>query len=93
MEKMIREIIDSGFVRYAIDFQLQEDAVYLKDMEDAGQLDEYIRKMITAEQGMVLDDYEAAMMSANARAQEVAYVLGVKNAISYLRQMDAIKIV
>lgn len=93
MEKMIREIIDSGFVRYAIDFQLQEDAVYLKDMEDAEQLDEYIRKMITKEQGMVLDDYEAAMRSANARAQEVAYVLGVKNAISYLRQMDALKVV
>lgn len=93
MEELIREIIDCGLLRYAIDLKLQEDAVYMKDIEDAKQLDSYIKKLISEEQRMVLDDYEAVMRSANSRAQEIAYVLGVRNAIDYLQQMDALKIV
>ena len=93
MEKMIREIMDSGLLKYAIDVQLKEDSVYAKDIEDARRLNLYIKKMISEEQSVVLDDYEAVMRSANSRAQEIAYVLGVRNAIDYLQQMDALKIV
>ena len=42
---------------------------------------------------MVLDDYEAVVRSANARAQELSYVLGVRNTIAYLQQTNALKIV
>lgn len=93
MEEMIREIMDSGLLRYAIDMQLQEDAIYIKDMQDAEQLHAYIRKLITEEQGMVLDDYEAVVRSANSRAQELAYIAGMRDAIAYLQQKDALKIV
>ncbi|MCI7130267.1 MAG: hypothetical protein MSA09_06885 [Lachnospiraceae bacterium] len=93
MEKIIREIMDSGLLKYAIDAQLQEDSVYTKDMEDAKQLNLYIKKMISEEQSIVLDDYEAVMQSASSRAQEVSYILGVRDTIAYLQQMDALKIV
>lgn len=93
MERMIREIMDSGLLRYAIDQQLQEDAVYTKDLQDAQQLNAYLKKLISREQGMVLDDYEAVLRSANARAQEIAYIRGVRDAIAYLQQMDALKVV
>lgn len=93
MERMIREIMDSGLLRYAIDQQLQEDAVYTKDLQDAQQLNAYLKKLISREQGMVLDDYEAVLRSANARAQEIAYIRGVRDVIAYLQQMDALKVV
>lgn len=93
MEKIIREIMDSGLLKYAIDAQLQEDSVYTKDMEDAKQLNLYIKKIISEEQRIVLDDYEAVMQSASSRAQEVSYILGVRDTIAYLQQMDALKIV
>ena len=93
MERMIREIMDSGLLRYAIDQQLQEDAVDTKDLQDAQQLNAYLKRLISREQGMVLDDYEAVLRSANARAQEIAYIRGVRDAIAYLQQMDALKVV
>ena len=93
MEKMIREIMDSGLLKYAIDVQLKEDSVYAKDIEDARQLNLYIKKMISEEQSVVLDDYEAVMQSASSRAQEISYVLGMRDTIAYLQQMDALKIV
>ena len=92
MEEMIREIIDSGLLKYGIDQQLQEDAVYTKDAKDAAQLRAYIKKLISEEQEMVLDDYDAVVRSANARAQELACLLGVRNTIAYLKQIDALKI-
>ena len=42
MEKLIREIIDSGLLRYEIDMQLRKDSVYTKDVRDAEQLHAYI---------------------------------------------------
>lgn len=93
MEKMIREIMDSGLLKYAIDVQLKEDSVYAKDIEDARQLNLYIKKMISEEQSVVLDDYAAVMQSASSRAQEISYVLGMRDTIAYLQQMDALKIV
>lgn len=93
MEKMIRQIIDSGFLKYGIDQQLQEDDVYTKDMLDAEQLGEYIKKEISEDQARLLDDYEAILRSGNARAQELAYILGIKNTITWLQQADALKII
>ena len=93
MEKMIREIMDSGLLKYAIDVQLKEDSVYAKDIEDARRLNLYIKKMISEEQSVVLDDYAAVMQSASSRAQEISYVLGMRDTIAYLQQMDALKIV
>ena len=57
------------------------------------RLHAYIEKNISEEQRMVLDDYEAVVRSANARAQELSYVLGVRNTIAYLQQTNALKIV
>lgn len=93
MEELIREIMDSGLLRYEIEVQLRKDAVYTKDVEDAKQLHASIEKNISGEQRMLLDDYEAIVRSANARAQELSYVLGVRNTIAYLQQTDALKVV
>lgn len=93
MEEMIREIVDSGLLQYAIDKELQEDAVYTKDMEDADQLNAYIKKLITEEQGIILDDYEAVLRSANSRAQKLSYILGVRDTLAYLQRTDALKVV
>lgn len=92
MEKLIREIIDSGLLRYALDLLLQEDSVYAKDIQDAEQLDVYLRKLISNEQIQALDDYEAAMRSANSRAQELSYLSGVRDTIVYLQRTGAWKI-
>lgn len=93
MEKMIDEIIDSGLLRYAADQRLKEDDIYKKDVQDAARLHAYIRKMLSEEYAMALDDYEAIMMSANSRAQEIAYLAGVSSTIAYLKQTGALKIV
>lgn len=93
MEKMIREIIDVGLLRYTIDPKLQEDAVYRKDVQDAEQLNKCMKNVLSEEQKLMLDDYDAVMRSANSRAQEIAYVLGMRNAIAYLQQTDALKTV
>lgn len=93
MEKMIRQIMDSGLLKYGIDHQLEEDEVYTKDMLDAQQLSECIKKEIPEEQARMLDDYEAILGSANARAQELSYILGMKNTIAWLQQANALKII
>lgn len=93
MEKMIRQIMDSGLLKYGIDHQLEEDEIYTKDMLDAQQLSECIKKEIPEEQARMLDDYEAIMGSANARAQELSYILGMKNTIAWLQQANALKII
>ena len=93
MEEMSREIIDSGLLQYAIDKELQEDAVYTKDMQDAEQLNAYIKKLISEEQGIILDDYEAVLRSANSRAQKLSYILGARDTLAYLQRTDALKVV
>lgn len=93
MEKMIRQIMDSGLLKYGIDHQLEEDEIYTKDMLDAQQLSECIKKEIPEEQARMLDDYEAIMGSANARAQELSYILGMRNTIAWLQQANALKII
>lgn len=92
MEKLIGEIMESGLFRYASDLALQEDSVYAKDMQDAEQLDIYLRKLISKEQMQALDDYEAAMRSANSRAREISYLTGVRDMIAYLRHTEVWKI-
>lgn len=92
MEKLVREIIDAGLLRYALDKLLQEDSVYVKDMQDAEQLDVYLRKLISKEQMQALDDYEAVMRSANSRAQELSYLSGMRDTIAYLQRTGAWKI-
>lgn len=93
MEELIREIMGSGFLSYNLERPLQEDSVYVKDMQDAEQLDVYLRKLISKEQTQALDDYEAAMHSANSRALEIAYLAGIRDTIAYLQRTGAWKTV
>lgn len=90
----INELIEIGMgavIDMSADKVIMEDEVYRKDVKDSEEIFDKFVDTLSQEQRNLFDDYVSCMMSANERACNLTYLVGAKNTIRFLSEMNAIK--
>jgi len=70
---------------------IMEDEVYRIDSQNAYEIQERFIDTLTNEQKTIFEDYIACVMSANERACNLSYLVGARNTIQFLSEINAIK--
>lgn len=94
MKNYISELIEIGMgsvIDTSTDKFIMEDEVYRIDSKNAYEIQERFVDMLTTEQKTIFEDYIACIMSANERACNLSYLVGARNTIQFLSEIDAIK--
>lgn len=94
MKKYINELIEIGMgsvIDTSTDKIIIEDENYRTDIKDAEEIHDKLYDSMTQEQRDIFEDYIACMMSANERACNLTYLVGARNTIQFLSEINAIK--
>lgn len=95
MEELIRILTESGledFIEKGKEPLLLKDEVYLKDKADLRELEErYLKLDLTQEQRRLINDYIACGETAYARAADLCYMAGIRDAVLLLKEMGLLK--
>ena len=88
MDNYIHELIEIGIgnvIDLSIDKYIIKDEVYASNMEKAGSILDQIKQCLSIENHDLLDEYMEYVMSANERACILAYLVGAKNTIKFMK--------
>ena len=94
MKNYINELIEIGMgsvIDMSADRVIMEDEVYRKDIKDAEEIYDRLYNSMTQEQRDIFEDYIACVMSANERASNLTYLVGARNTIQFLSEINALK--
>lgn len=94
MQKYINDLIEIGLgsvIDMSIDKVIMEDEVYRIDNQNASEIQNKFIDSLTEEQKTIFEDYIACVMSANERACNLSYLVGARNTIQFLSEINAIK--
>lgn len=95
MRKYISELIDIGMgavIDMSIDKVIMEDELYLNHMKSAKEIQKKFDDLgFTEEQKDMVEDYIASIMAANERACNLTYLIGARNTIQFLGEINALK--
>lgn len=94
MQKYINDLIEIGMgsvIDMSIDKVIMEDEVYRIDNQNASEIQDKFINSLTEEQKSIFEDYIACVMSANERACNLSYLVGARNTIQFLSEINAIK--
>ena len=95
MRKYINELIDIGMgnvIDMSIDRIILEDEVYCTHMKNAKSIQETFDELeLTKEQKDKIEDYISYIMAANERACNLTYLIGARNTIQFLGEVNALK--
>lgn len=94
MQKYINDLIEIGLgsvIDMSIDKVIMEDEVYRIDNQNASEIQDKFIDSLTEEQKTIFEDYIACVMSANERACNLSYLVGARNTIQFLSEINAIK--
>ena len=88
MENYIDELIEIGMgnvIDSSIDKYIVEDEIYKTTLDKAGNILEKLRQNLTVENQELFEEYMECVMSANGRACAIAYLVGAKNTIKFMK--------
>lgn len=94
MKNYINELLEIGMgavIDMSADKVIMEDVTYKKDIKDSEEIYNKFIDLLTAEQKTIFEDYIACLMSANERACNLSYLVGARNTIQFLNEINAIK--
>ena len=94
MKNYINELIEIGMgsvIDISTDKFIMEDEVYRMDSQNANKLQESFIDTLTHEQKTIFEDYITCVMAANERACNLSYLVGARNTIQFLSEINAIK--
>ena len=94
MKKYINELIEIGMgsvIDMSADRVILEDETYRTDIKDAEEIHDKLYDSMTQEQRDIFEDYIACIMSANERACNLTYLVGARNTIQFLSEVNALK--
>lgn len=89
MEDYISELIQIGLgnvIDLSVDTYIVKDEVYQENMKNAGKVLDKIRDNLSDEKQTLLDEYMDYIMNANERSCALAYLVGAKNTIKFVKQ-------
>lgn len=87
MENFLNELIDIGMgtvISMSVDKTITKDEVYQSNMEKASITLDKFKNDLSIEFQELFEEYMDYIMNANERACNLAYLVGVKNAIQFL---------
>lgn len=88
MENFINELIEIGMdnvIAMSVDKQITKDEIYQKNMEEAGNILDRLRPCLKEEEMQLFEDYMDCIMNANERSCNIAYLVGAKNTLQFLK--------
>lgn len=95
MRKYINELIEIGMgsvIDMSVDKVIMEDEIYLSHMKEAREFQEKFDRIgMTEEQKDLVEDYIACIMAANERACNLTYLVGARNTIQFLGEINALR--
>lgn len=95
MRKYINELIEIGMgsvIDMSIDKVILEDEVYRSNMKEAREIQGKFDDLgMTEVQKNMVEDYIACIMAANERACNLTYLIGARNTIQFLGEINALK--
>lgn len=94
MKKYINDLIEIGMgsvIDMSADRVIIEDEIYRKDIKDSEEIYDKLYDSMTQEQRDIFEDYIACTMSANERACNLTYLVGARNTIQFLSEINALK--
>ena len=94
MKNYINELLEIGMgsvIDMSADKVIMEDETYKKDIKDSEEIYNKFIDLLTTEQKIIFEDYIACLMSANERACNLSYLVGARNTIQFLSEINAIK--
>ena len=94
MKNYINELLEIGMgsvIDMSADKVIMEDKTYKKDIKDSEEIYNKFIDLLTTEQKTIFEDYIACLMSANERACNLSYLVGARNTIQFLSEINAIK--
>ena len=94
MKNYINELLEIGMgsvIDMSADKVIMEDETYRNDIKDSEEIYNRFIDTLSNEQKTVFEDYIACVMSANERACNLSYLVGARNTIQFLSEINAIK--
>lgn len=88
MEKYLNELIDIGMgnvIAMNVDKVITKDEVYQRNMENASTVLDKFKNNLSTEYQELFEEYMDYIMNANERACNLAYLVGAKNTIQFLK--------
>ena len=88
MEEYISELIEigiGGVIDLSVDKYIIKDEIYTTNMEKAGLVMDKLRQGMSDESQEILDEYMDYILTANERACALAYLIGAKNTIKFMK--------
>lgn len=95
MEKLISKIIDMGMGQF-MDNSRQElivnDEIYLKDIEDEGELEEqYMSLRLPDKERILINDYIECVKTCDNRYSDISYMAGIKDTVRIFTYLGLLK--
>ena len=95
MEQLIDKLLDMGmgqFMDHSREELVRTDQVYLKDMEDEGELEQrFIGLDLPEEESILINDYIACAKSCGSRYADISYMAGIKDAVRMFACLGLLK--
>ena len=94
MKNYINELIDIGMgavIDMTTDRVIMQDEVYQKNQSDSQTILEQLTDTFDEPQKQLFEDYIDCTMSATERACNLSYLVGVRNTIQFLSEINALK--
>lgn len=101
MEQLIDKLLEMGmgqFMDHSRQDLIMTDEVYLKDIEDEGELEQrYITLDLPEKERILINDYIACVKTCDNRYSDISYMAGIKDAVrmftylGLLKDFDAVK--
>lgn len=95
MDKLLNKLYKYGsenLMNKSTNKLMKHDEVYLHDQKDLLELEQRYEELNLAfEHRILIGDYIACMETVHARAKDISYMAGFKDAISFLHSLDLIK--
>ena len=95
MEQLIDKLLEMGmgqFMDHSRQDLIMTDEVYLKDIEDEGELEQrYMRLDLPDKKRILINDYIACLMTREHRMADISYMAGISDSIKFLNAIGLLK--
>lgn len=95
MEQLIDKLLEMGmgqFMDHSRQDLIMTDEVYLKDIEDEGELEQrYMRLDLPDKKRILINDYIACVKTCDNRYSDIFYMAGIKDAVRMFVYLGLLK--
>ena len=91
VERMLNQSGLGTYIDLRVDHELDSDEEYNKRMDYVSKTKEKLSEVLNKEQRELLDEYTEAIYAANYRESTIAYLVGSRDSVLMLKDLNALK--